>query len=102
MRASLVPVGARSANDTSPSTINNSEGGTHTPLLRMLATINAAASSGGSDLFISFGAELLAPLASASRGVWVEIRRESLDVGPERAYCATGTPSSDLTPQSLR
>jgi hypothetical protein len=86
MRASLVPIPARSGNDESPNTINNSEGGTHTPLLRMLATTNAAASSGGSDLFISFGAELLAPLASASRPVWIEIKRESLDLGPEKAY----------------
>jgi hypothetical protein len=100
MRASLVPI--RSGHGTSPDTINNSESGTHTPLLRMLATNNAAASSGGSELFISFGAELLAPLASASRPVWIEIKRESLDMGPEKAYCAEGTPSSDLTPQSLR
>jgi hypothetical protein len=80
-------------------------GAKHTPLLRMLNSVNTAATYEGkqkANLFISFGAELLAPLASASRPVWIEIRRESLDVGPEKAYCAKGTPSSDLTPQSLR
>lgn len=113
MRASTVAVSRGRDTDDRPNpnrdvpadTPSAVGGTTHTPLLRMLSSMNAAATAEGeqrANLFISFGAELLAPLASASRPVWIEIRRESLDVGPEKAYCATGTPSSDLTPQSLR
>jgi hypothetical protein len=47
------------------------------------------------------GAELLAPLASASRPVWIQIDREMLDKGPD-GDCVPGVPSSDLTPQTLR
>lgn len=113
MRASTVAVSRGQNTDDTPNpnrdvpadTPSATGGITHTPLLRMLSSVNTAATAGGeqkANLFISFGAELLAPLASASRPVWIEIRRESLDVGPEKAYCAKGTPSSDLTPQSLR
>ena len=47
------------------------------------------------------GAELLAPLASASRPVWIQIDRDMLDRGPDND-CVPGVPSSDLTPQGLR
>ena len=47
------------------------------------------------------GVQLLHALASASRPVWIQILRRSLDVGPD-AVCTDGLPSSDLTPQSLR
>jgi hypothetical protein len=50
---------------------------------------------------LALAAELLAPLASASRPVWVCISREMLDKGPDAA-CVPGLPSSDLTPQTLR
>jgi hypothetical protein len=46
-------------------------------------------------------AELLAPLASASRPVWLHIDREMLDRGPD-ADCTPGLPSSSLRPRSLR
>jgi hypothetical protein len=46
--------------------------------------------------------ELLAPLASASRPVWLQISREALDYGPDGPKCAVGVPSSDLTPMTLR
>jgi len=46
-------------------------------------------------------AELQAPLASASRPVWVHIDREMLDVGPA-SDCVPGVPSTSLTPRSLR
>jgi hypothetical protein len=52
-------------------------------------------------LWLALAAELLAPLASASRPVWVNISRESLDRGPEHG-CAEGVPSSDLGPKTLR
>ena len=48
------------------------------------------------------GAELLAPLASASRPVWIKIARKTLDEGPDGFECTAGVPSSDLTPQTLR
>jgi hypothetical protein len=51
--------------------------------------------------YLVVGAELLAPLASASRPVWIQIDREMLDKGPD-GDCVSGVPSSDLTPQSLR
>jgi hypothetical protein len=51
---------------------------------------------------IALGAALLAPLASASRPVWIDISRTSLDHGSEVRGCTPGTPSSDLQPQTLR
>lgn len=47
------------------------------------------------------GVELEASLVSASRPVWIQVSRKSLDVGPE-AKCAEGLPSSDLNVQTLR
>ncbi len=75
------------------------------PVLRMLKNQRAAAAAskpGDASFGIAFGAELLAPLASASRPVWVSIARESLDHGPDGFACTPGVPSSDLTPQGLR
>jgi hypothetical protein len=46
-------------------------------------------------------AELQAPLASASRPVWVHIDREMLDRGPE-ADCVPGLPSTSLRTRTLR
>ena len=54
------------------------------------------------ELILVTGTELLAPLASASRPVWILISRETLDFGPEKLLCTPGLPSSDLTPRSLR
>jgi hypothetical protein len=54
------------------------------------------------NLALALAAELLAPLASASRGVWIRISRSSLDHGPEGDICTDGVPSSDLSPQTLR
>jgi hypothetical protein len=49
-------------------------------------------------------AELLAPLASASRPVWIFIDRDMLDRGPDRDEdeCTPGLPSSSLRAQGLR
>jgi hypothetical protein len=47
------------------------------------------------------GAKLLHALASASRPVWIQVSRKSLDVGPEAA-CTDGLPSNDLRPRTLR
>ena len=46
-------------------------------------------------------AELQAPLASASRPVWVHIDREMLDRGPD-SDCVPGVPSSSLRTRTLR
>ncbi|MFI6098141.1 hypothetical protein ACIA8G_21485 [Lentzea sp. NPDC051213] len=52
---------------------------------------------------IVLGVELLAPLASASRPVWIEIDRSLLDHGPDAVVgCTPGVPSSDLSLQTLR
>jgi hypothetical protein len=47
-------------------------------------------------------AQLLVALASASRPVWIQISRQSLDQGPEGERCTEGLPSSDLSPMGLR
>lgn len=46
-------------------------------------------------------AELLAPLSSASRPVWLHIDRALLDVGPDDG-CVPGLPSTSLKVRSLR
>lgn len=46
--------------------------------------------------------ELLAPIASASRPVWIDIQRDTLLNGPDGGSCSDGVPSSDLSPRSLR
>lgn len=106
LQQGLKSEGVNTVKETVDAATTGSAGATHTAVLRMLSAMkSAAATSEGqqeSTLFISFGAELLAPLASASRPVWIEIKRESLDIGPDKAYCVSGTPSSDLTPQGLR
>ena len=48
------------------------------------------------------GVQLLTALASASRPVWIQISRQSLDEGPAGDRCTEGLPSSDLSPQGLR
>jgi hypothetical protein len=52
--------------------------------------------------FLCSSAKLLAPLASASRPVWIRINREMLDRGPDGDDCVAGVPTSDLTPATLR
>jgi hypothetical protein len=47
-------------------------------------------------------AQLLTALASASRPVWIQIARQSLDEGPAGERCTAGLPSSDLSPMGLR
>lgn len=47
-------------------------------------------------------AQLLTTLASASRPVWIQISRQSLDDGPAGDRCTEGLPSSDLSPMGLR
>ncbi len=78
-------------------------------VLRMLATGRLHGSGQGlstnaeaRQVGIVAGVELLAPLASAARPVWITISRSSLDKGPDGFRCTEGTPSSDLTPSSLR
>ncbi|MGA7306186.1 MAG: hypothetical protein WBW88_15010 [Rhodothermales bacterium] len=61
-----------------------------------------SAESAESKLGLVTGAQILAPLASASRPVWIIISRKSLDHGPEGFDCTEGIPSSDLKPQTLR
>lgn len=51
---------------------------------------------------VALAVDLLAPLASASRPVWIAIQRESLDCGPEGCGCVDGVPSSDLSVKTLR
>lgn len=67
-----------------------------------VAAAGGAAAGGVPPANLVLGAELLAPLASASRPVWVRIDRELLDRGPDAIDCVTGVPSSDLSVQTLR
>lgn len=65
------------------------------------ATMAAASPNAAPAIAFVTAAELLAPLASASRPVWVHVARESLDKGPE-TVCSEGVPSSDLAVRTLR
>jgi hypothetical protein len=56
----------------------------------------------GASTFLCSAAELLASLASASRPVWICIDRTLLDRGSDAVDCVEGTPTSDLTPSTLR
>ena len=47
------------------------------------------------------GAQVLHALCSASRPVWIQVSRRSLDVGPEAA-CTDGLPTSDLSVSTIR
>jgi hypothetical protein len=51
---------------------------------------------GSADMALVRGVQLLAPLASASRPVWIQISRQTLDEGPHGEKCTAGLPSSDL------
>lgn len=73
---------------------------THVPRSREEPLAGGAART-GEPLRLVRGVQVLHALASASRPVWIEVRRRSLDVGPE-APCADGLPSNDLTPRTLR
>jgi hypothetical protein len=52
--------------------------------------------------YLAGSVTLLAPLASASRPVWIKISRELLDFGPEKRPCTDGVPINDLAPRTLR
>ena len=67
-----------------------------------LAGMTAARTTPLDNIGLAFTAELLAHLASASRPVWIDVSRDSLDIGPEAAHCAPGVPTSDLTVKTLR
>jgi hypothetical protein len=56
--------------------------------------------AGGRVAGLVLGVELLAPLASAVRPVWVRVRREALDQPPP-GECLDGTPTSDLAPVNV-
>lgn len=71
----------------------------HVPSAR--EPFGGSATGRGEGLRLVRGVQLLHALASASRPVWIEVRRRSLDVGPE-APCVPGLPSNDLTPRTLR
>ncbi|HNU11575.1 MAG TPA: hypothetical protein PKJ45_09460 [Rubrivivax sp.] len=65
----------------------------------------AGAATTGADarpLTLVRAVQLLAALASASRPVWIQISRQSLDKGPDGERCTAGLPSSDLSPLGLR
>ena len=72
------------------------------PVINVRCNVGAATNvtTKGSPALVR-GAQLLHALASASRPVWIQVSRKSLDVGPD-AKCTEGLPSSDLTPQTLR
>ncbi len=66
------------------------------------AAVSAAGQAAKEPMTLVRAAQLLTALASASRPVWIQIARQSLDQGPEGERCTTGLPSSDLTPMGLR
>lgn len=75
------------------------------PVLRRLAReVKPAQEEDGEPaaLGLCFETELLAPLASAARPVWVHVERGTLDQGPAGEHCTPGLPTSDLSPRGLR
>jgi hypothetical protein len=68
---------------------------------KAVATDLTAAVGTTDSAVLTLAAELLAPLASASRPVWIMIDRDMIDKGPD-ADCAPGLPVNDLSPQGLR
>lgn len=77
-------------------------GAAASPAALALRRASVAPSGAAGDFGLALAAELLAPLASASRPVWITISRDALDEGPEGETCVPGTPSSDLAPRGLR
>jgi hypothetical protein len=69
--------------------------------IRKAASARARLMSGDKEIHLVRGAQMLHALASASRPVWIQVQRRSLDVGPDEA-CTEGLPSNDLTPRGLR
>jgi hypothetical protein len=67
-----------------------------------LAGMTVAHTTPLDNIGLAFTAELLAHLASASRPVWIDVTRETLDFGPEAPHCTPGVPTSDLTLKTLR
>jgi hypothetical protein len=63
---------------------------------------SGAAANQGGPMTLVRAVQLLAALASASRPVWIQISRQSLDQGPAGERCTPGLPSSDLSPIGLR
>lgn len=97
----------RGPNDPEPGTDTPTDNPDQPPVPRInmgpaATTYNPNASANGKGpVMLVRGAQLLHSLASASRPVWIQVSRKSLDVGPEAA-CTEGLPSSDLTPRTLR
>ncbi len=75
---------------------------TNAPRVRAFAATEAATSGGtAATPLLVRGAQVLHALCSASRPVWIQVSRRSLDVGPEAA-CTDGLPTSDLTVSTIR
>ena len=70
----------------------------------LLAEYRSTTSAKSTAAGLLTAAELLAPLASASRPVWIFIDRDMLDRGPDRDDddCTPGLPTSSLRAQGLR
>ncbi len=62
---------------------------------------STASNTAGRDIALVRGAQLMAPLCSAARPVWIQVNRHALDVGPD-AECLEGLPTSDLSPRTMR
>ena len=91
--------GQGDGNTGAGSTLNRVSSG-----VRPTATTAAPATDGtaSAPMTLVRGVQLLTALASASRPVWIQISRQSLDEGPVGERCTEGLPSSDLSPQGLR
>jgi len=109
MRVSLLDISAQRARETDDDAAARREGAMahfaeQPAMLRMMAAESSEvhAKEATERFGFCFAAELLAPLASASRPVWITIARQSLDQGPDGFNCTTGVPTSDLGAKTLR
>lgn len=95
-----VMLGVAGGNDTVPG-VNTAAGVPAVEDKSRLLSSGALASELPPKARLVRGAEVLHALCSASRPVWIEVRRRSLDVGPE-ATCTEGVPTSDISAQTIR
>ncbi|WP_225031051.1 hypothetical protein [Paraburkholderia sp. XV] len=95
MQVRAVPL-AQAASDTPP------KQSVEAPAPAAADTRAASQDAGLADYWLACCPVLLAPLASASRPVWIRIARETLDHGIEGVACTEGLPSNDLSPLTLR
>ncbi|MGA8029828.1 MAG: hypothetical protein WB992_22015 [Bryobacteraceae bacterium] len=95
-------VGGDQNNSSGAGSQSTNPPGAAAPKTSATGAVNNTGSNPRNPVQVALAVDLLAPLASASRPVWITISRDSLDCGPEGCGCVDGVPSSDLSVKTLR